>query len=73
MHDLNGWVAIPCAQSDEVRTNKRPRSSLADPSGNYGMPVVYTEWAGPDDEQPVLRDYRWFDDRDCTHYIPEEK
>ncbi len=73
MHDLNGWTPITCVQSDEIRSGKRPRSSLTDPNGNYGTPVVYTEWADSTSEAPVLRDYRWTDpSRDCQHYIPQE-
>lgn len=74
MNDLSGWMEIACVESDAIREGKRPVSSLTDPSGTYGTPVVYTEWAGRDDERPLLRDYLWPDsDRDCTHYVPAVK
>lgn len=73
MHDLDGWVPISCPQSDEIRTTAHPVSSLTDLSGDYGTPVVYTEWGAPDSDAPVLRDYRWPDarERNCEHYVPE--
>ena len=54
MLDLSGWRRITCAESDELRQNKTPVSSLTDLSGQYGEPTIYTEWAGVDGK-PVLR------------------
>lgn len=70
MYDLDGWVEIPCVDSDKLRAGKKPTSSLTDPGGTFGPGVVYTEWAA-DDSEPVLRDYRWTDpERPCKHYVP---
>jgi hypothetical protein len=73
MHDLDGWTPITCVESDVIRDSMAPRSSLTDPDGNYGEGVVYTEWADPISERPVLRDYRWTEPgRDCQHYVPAD-
>ncbi len=70
MHDLNGWTPVACEQSDLIRDSLRPVSSLTDLTGQYGPPIVYTEWA-TDDERPVLRDYRWPNSEwECKHYVP---
>lgn len=70
MYDLDGWAPISCASSEELRADKTPVSSLTDPDGTHGTPIVYTEWA-TDDGTPVLRDYRWPNSsRECEHYTP---
>lgn len=73
MLDLSGWRRITCAESDELRQNKTPISSLTDLSGQYGEPTIYTEWAGVDGK-PVLREYLWprTPGRDCEHWVPAE-
>lgn len=73
MYDLDGWTKVSCVDSDELRSGRKPTSSLTDPNGNYSAGVVYTEWA-TEDGTPVLRDYRWTDEaRECEHYIPLEE
>lgn len=68
MYDMDGWEPVTCVTSDELRDSKRPASSLTDPHGNYSSGVVFTEWWERDDDTPVLRDYRWTDDRPCEHF-----
>lgn len=75
MHDLSGWEPITCAESDTLRPDLAPLSSLTDPTGDYGAPVIYTEWGT--DDGPVLRDYRWpgaetvcaHPETVCAHYV----
>lgn len=71
MRDLSGWREIPCAESDEIRSNKHPRSSLTDLDGQFGLPIIYTEWEDGA-EVPVLREYLWPKDpaRPCQHWVP---
>lgn len=80
MYDLDGWTPITCAQREEIvhdHTHGKLGvfSSLTDPEGQYGSPLVYTEWGI--DDRPVLRDYlAYTDDRtpsECTHYLKEKK
>lgn len=71
MHDLDGWTAVGCATSDEVRAgNRGVSSSLTDIDGDFGAPVIYTEWAG-DGDTVILRDYL-HPDRSCHHYVPSD-
>lgn len=70
MHDMTGWREVSCYEADVIRrSDLSPASSCTDPDGNYGSPVVFTEWwwVGRN-EIPVLRDYRRPDDA-CMHYI----
>lgn len=70
MYDLSGWTPVDCQRSDEVRSGTHPVSSLTDLSGQFGEPIVYTEWAD-EFERPALRDYRWPESpRPCEHYVP---
>lgn len=82
MWDLDGWTPIPCAQREEIVHNHTHGkltvfSGLTDPEGEYGSPLVYTEWGIADEERPVLRDYLTYDDnrkpKKCTHYLKETK
>lgn len=69
MDDLDGWTAVACHASDDIRAVARSiTSSLTDLHGQYGLPIIYTEWAFSDGI-PVLRDYRYPDsDKPCAHY-----
>ena len=69
--DLDGWLQITCEQSNDLRSNLRPVSSITDHDGRLSEPIVYTEWAD-DNGHPVLRDFLWPGDasRDCQHWIP---
>lgn len=68
MYDLTGWVKVECAASDDIRAVARVNSSLTDLDGQYGEPVVYTEWA-LSNGIPILRDYRYpKSDRTCEHF-----
>lgn len=71
MHDLSGWVETSCAVADAIRFNENvaPYSSLTDPDGNYGAPIIFTEWAFQRTETLVLRDYRE-PGAGCRHYVP---
>lgn len=67
MYNLDGWREVPCAERDQAYDlTLRPLSSLTDPDGIYGPPVIYTEWGLG--EHPVLRDYRTPGGR-CRHYL----
>lgn len=73
-YDLEGWAQVPCNVSEMLVHQETvplgPYSTITDPDGHYGRPLVYTEWGVKDAEQPVLRNYRWPDsDRDCEHWI----
>lgn len=77
MLDLSGWEPITCDESDAVRADILDNrvgpgaiiSSLSDPEGTRtGLAVIYTEWGR--DDVPELREYRWYDDRGCTHFVP---
>jgi hypothetical protein len=72
MYDLEGWREVTCEESDTVRArNGGVYSSLTDKNGNYGPPVVFTEWQDVDRE-PMLRDYRYDNDpMTCRHYVRE--
>ena len=70
MRDLSGWHQIACAESDTIRPNKHPRSSLTDMDGRFGEPIIYTEWED-DAGVPVLREYLWPKSaRECEHWVP---
>jgi hypothetical protein len=86
MWNLSDWSRVPCAVADLIRFPDvvRPWSSLTDPEGTFGAPVIYTEWGvqvpadaeGQGDvNEVVLRDYRWpaFMHRQCEHYVPNWK
>lgn len=77
MHDLDGWQRVTCEVAEVIKHANAVRvfSSLTDPDGLYGHPVIYTEWGIPemsDGDVPLLRDYQWPQDpsRSCEHYVP---
>lgn len=58
MHDKTGYVEISCQEYEDALTpDLRVSSSLTDPDGVYGSPLVYTEWYDPVTDRPVLRSY----------------
>ena len=80
MWERQGWSRISCEERNEhyalaERTGGlSPVSSLTDPDGNYGSPVIFTEWGRKDSDEPLLRDYRYPvvgapDSRPCVHYF----
>ena len=71
---MTGWTAVDCEESDRIRYDNSvsPASSLTDPEGVYSSGVIFTEW-WTRDERPLLRDYRYSDDRPCTHYVPSDE
>lgn len=67
------WSRIACEVADVLRHQEArplvPVGSLTDLAGEFGRPLVYTEWGFKDTEQPVMREYRWpKQDRPCEHY-----
>lgn len=75
MHILAGWTEVDCKEADGIRGAQpvTPGSSLTDMDGEFGEPVIYTEW-WDEQEHPVLRDYLWHphrEDRWCTHFVPQ--
>jgi len=76
MRDKHGWTRITCAERDEhykiAGDMLEAVSSLTDLDGIYGAPVVFTEWARKDQDEPLLRDYRYprsglSDAKPCEH------
>ncbi|RTL05020.1 MAG: hypothetical protein EKK62_15370 [Acidimicrobiia bacterium] len=71
MHDLTGWTEVDCLVRDRTwAANEsdalRCSSSLSDPDGIYGDPILYTEWEV--DGVPILRDYVRRGES-CKHYV----
>lgn len=68
MHDMTGWSAVGCEESDRIRSENAvtPVSSLTDPDGIYSSGVIFTEWWA--DERPLLRDYRYSGGKPCAHF-----
>lgn len=79
MRDMRGWQKISCTERDEhyqiAEQALEPVSSLTDPDGQFGTPIVFTEWARRDSDESLLRDYRWPAEgvsagaRICEHYF----
>lgn len=70
MWDLDGWAEVSCHERDGMQDDMlRPISSLTDPEGEFGSPIIFTEW-GFNDDHPVIRDYR-VPGEGCTHYVNE--
>jgi len=76
MWDMKSWVGVSCFQSAVIRrqgSGLSVASSLTDHDGEYGQPVIFTEWWWGD--MPVLRDYRYPgqhgepDYKPCKHYL----
>jgi len=77
MYDYSGWRQVDCVTADVTRGEQpvSPGSTLTDLGGNYGTPVMFTEWWRQSDDGPVLRDYYWHPHSDagqCVHYVPRE-
>jgi hypothetical protein len=74
MYDLTGWQRVSCYVADVMRVSGqlRPFSSLTDPDGQYGHPVIYIEWGIQPQGVPLLREYQWPADpsRECEHFVP---
>lgn len=77
MWDRRGWTRITCQESDEhlsiMGSNARVFSSLTDPDGAFGSPVVFTEWGRDDSDEPILRNYRYPVDGSCEHYFYDDR
>jgi len=75
MYDLTGWAEVTCYAADVIlgeHVGLSVASTLTDPDGNYSSGVVFTEWwrrFDSGDEFPLLRSYRYGDDRPCKHYV----
>jgi len=76
MWDMTSWVGVNCFEADVIRrqgSGLSVASSLTDHDGEYGQPVIFTEWWWF--EIPVLRDYRYPgqrgepDYKPCKHYL----
>ncbi len=68
MWDLDGWAEVSCHERDGMQDDMlRPISSLTDPEGEFGSPIIFTEW-GFNADHPVIRDYR-VPGEGCTHYV----
>jgi hypothetical protein len=76
MHNLDGWIEVTCRERDRVWAENEQTvvttSSLTDPDGIYGDPIIYTEWGlrTDDGHEAILRDYIKRGES-CTHYAPE--
>ncbi|MHA3723786.1 hypothetical protein ACXR2T_07895 [Leucobacter sp. HY1910] len=87
MFDLDGFVQVSCSTADAILCGSRapelgsgrgaawgsirPSSSLTDPDGEYGSPLVYTEWSFEKNDYVALREYQFpGDDRLCEHWVP---
>lgn len=69
--DMTGWRPVTCREADLIRrqgAGLTVASSLTDPGGTFGPPVIFTEWWWCTEvgQEPVLRDYR---SGSCTHWI----
>jgi len=75
MFDNHDWRTITCEERDKLLVSGAALfvfSSLTDPHGNFGAPLIYTEWGYHGPDRAVLRDYRWPDDsRSCEHWVPD--
>lgn len=72
-----GFTRIDCRVADVLRSAPKlvVGSSLTDPCGSYGEPVIFTEWgirAADGSYRVVMREIRWPDDagRGCQHWVP---
>lgn len=70
MFEMSGWVEVTCLAADVIRRHGMSvASSLTDPRGNFGPPLIFTEWwwAGT----PVLRDYQYPTPAAvrCAHFV----
>jgi len=72
MGNLTGWRQVSCREADLIRrqgSGLKPASTLTDHEGQFGKPIVFTEWWW--DDEPVLREYRYptDDGTPCGHWI----
>jgi hypothetical protein len=72
MTDMAGWRQVTCREADVIRrqgAGLQVASGLTDLGGQYGRPIVFTEWWW--DNEPVLREYRYplDDGTPCGHWI----
>jgi len=72
-----GFVQVGCMIADLLRSDERvkPQSSLTDFDGDFGEPIIFTEWGIERNDGStlvVLREARWprDPDRDCEHWVP---
>ena len=74
--DCADLTPITCELRDKLlhdRADLTVFSSVTDHTGEYGSPLVYTEWGK--DDRAVLRDYRYpnpqggDDTKRCEHYV----
>lgn len=68
------WVRADCKASDTARGDHDVKvwSSLSDTTGDFGVPLMFTEWGTPDGTRPVVADLRYIDsDKPCEHYVYE--
>lgn len=71
MYDMTGWAGVSCRVADLIHRGGAAlsvASTLTDPHGTYGSPIVFTEWWWM--EEPVLRTYRR-PGGECTHFVAE--
>jgi len=71
---MAGWTRISCEERNDhyalAGESLKPISSLTDLEGSFGTAIVFTEWGRDDQDEPLLRDYRWpNDDRSCEHWF----
>lgn len=77
MYDRRGWTRISCEERNEhyeiAGDDLRPISSLTDYAGEFGEPVVFTEWGRNDSDEPLLRDFLYpgpeSDVKPCEHWF----
>jgi hypothetical protein len=72
-----GFVRVGCLISDLLHQPEivRVHSSLTDMDGEFGEPIIFTEWGitkSDGSTNVVLREARWpkDPDRDCEHWVP---
>lgn len=79
MWNLSGWRQADCVERDGIIMPDGVRdesfrcfSSLTDMDGEYGEPIIYTEWGLHDPDRAIIRDYRWpKSERTCEHWVPK--
>lgn len=69
IHDMSGWEQVLCVEADKIKSDRgyahdgsgdlTVYSSCTDLDGEFGDPLVFTEWGvSGNEDQPVLREYR---------------
>lgn len=63
MHDSRGWQRITCEERDEhlklMGDHARVLSSLTDLYGEFGDPLIFTEWGRDDVDEPIFKEFRY--------------